>query len=324
MRYYISFDGGGSKLQGVLFDSEYRIRSTAKAGGVNRFVHTAQESEENIRQCVRELLQKAGAPVPEIEALYTSQGDDYIREVRRFVPCNRTVDCGEGPLGLLTSGLTSGICALSGTGSDIFYVKDGRILDILGGWGYVLGDLGSGFWIGRQAVCSMFHYVEGTREATLLHRKIGEEHGIHNKDELFRAIYGKTSPAYYIASFCKTVGHAAQQGDPESVALLEEAGETLAGRVCQMVEKHGLPADTPVCTAGSVFRYCGAMRRRFERELKTRLPKACIRHPMFEPVIGGILFCMMENGEALSRERVQAMKENYDPFSITEGGITIC
>lgn len=318
MSYYISFDGGGSKLQGVLFDSQYRILSTAKSGGVNPFVHSEEESEENIRQCVKMLLEEADVEIPEIESLYTSQGDDYRKVVREFVPCRRAVDCGEGPFGLLTSGLTSGICALSGTGSDIFYVKDGRILDILGGWGYVLGDLGSGFWIGREAACSMFHYMEGTRPASLLHKKIEEEHGIHDKMDMFRTIYRQTSPAYYVASFCTTVGHAAREGDPESIALLEEAGETLAGRVCQMMEKYHLPVDTPVCTAGSVFRYCDAMRQKFESTLRARLPKAGIYHPMFEPVVGGILFCMMEKGEPLSQEKVRSFQSSYHLFWIAQ------
>lgn len=316
MSYSISFDGGGSKLLGVLFDDRYRILSTARSGGVNCFVHTEEESEENIRHCVKNLLAEAGAEIAEIEALYTSQGDDYAKVVREFVPCRRTVNCGEGAFGLLTSGLTSGICALSGTGSDIFYVKDGVILDILGGWGYVLGDLGSGFWIGREAACSLFHFMEGTRPVSLLHQKLMQEHGIHDKMDMFRVIYRQASPAYYVASFCTTVGHAAQEGDPESIALLKEAGNTLARRVCQMIEKHRLPEDTPVCTAGSVFRYCKDMRLAFETTMQSYLPKAAIHHPMYEPVIGGILYRMMENGVPLSEDTVRSFQAAYQPFWI--------
>ena len=52
MKYYIAFDGGGTKLQGVLFDETYTVLSSGLSGGVNGTVHTAAEADRHIEECL--------------------------------------------------------------------------------------------------------------------------------------------------------------------------------------------------------------------------------------------------------------------------------
>ena len=54
MKYYIAFDGGGTKLQGVLFDETYTVLAFGLSGGVNGTVHTAAEADRHIEECLWE------------------------------------------------------------------------------------------------------------------------------------------------------------------------------------------------------------------------------------------------------------------------------
>lgn len=78
--------------------------------------------------------------------------------------CNRFLSAGEGSVGVLVCGIDTGLCALSGTGSDVFYVRNGIEEDVIGGWGYLLSDDGSGVWIGQQALRHMMRVFERLEE----------------------------------------------------------------------------------------------------------------------------------------------------------------
>ena len=58
MRYYMAFDGGGTKLQGILFDEDCRLLSSARTEGVNTTVRSREQAEENVRACIRALLNR--------------------------------------------------------------------------------------------------------------------------------------------------------------------------------------------------------------------------------------------------------------------------
>lgn len=316
MRYYLAFDGGGTKLQGVLFDEDYRILSSAKSGGVSGTIHSRDEVDHNIRACVEELFRSAGRTVPSIETVYSSQPSRYQVVLQEFLVCNRFRVCGEGTLGILTSGLTSGICALSGTGSDVFYVKDGVETDVLGGWGYALGDPGSGFAIGQSALDLLLLRSEGIRAPTILDEIILKREPLFDKGAIISTVYSQPSPAHYIASFCKCVNEAAQSGDEASREILYEAGAVLAKQAAKLADKHHLPDNVPYCTTGSVFRHCIPARQGFEETLGKIISSPYICHPMFEPVIGGVLYCMFENGEPLNEANYDELKENCKRFCI--------
>lgn len=316
MRYYLSFDGGGTKLLGILFDEQYQILACARAGGVNATLHGAQEIRQNIRQCVGELLERSGCDIPAIETAYASQGSCYQETIEEFLPCKGVHICGEGVLGVLTCGLTTGICALSGTGSDVFYIKDGDQIDVLGGWGYALGDPGSGHDIGRRALELVVRQMEGVRSPSILDEVILEDCGLDTKDKLMPAIYGQPSPVHYVASFCRSVNEAARRGDAEAKEILVTSGQILAKQAILLLKKHRLTQEIPFCTTGSVLRHCALVRSGFEETLRREFPSAQILYPIFEPVIGGLLYCMLQNGEAPGKSFYNALTQMCQSFQL--------
>jgi len=138
--------------------------------------------------------------------------------------------------------------------------------------------------------------LSGIDRPTLLHKMIMDETGLTTQNEVFEKVYKSDSTAAFVGSFCKTVNAAAMQGDRTAVKILEKAGEKLAKQACDMMKKHYLPVNTPLCVTGSVFRYCNIMRSSFLETVREDYPGIDFRPPLYQPVIGGMILCLMKEG----------------------------
>ena len=318
MRYYIAFDGGGSKLQGILFDETGRVLNTGLSGGINSNVHSLDAVQQHVEDCVAQLFAGLENPPAEIEGLISSQyTSEYRTEVERYAPCRDLLGGGEGLLGVLACGVANGLCALAGTGSDVFLIRNGKNVDTIGGWGYLLGDDGSGVWIGVHAARELARATGGMVPKSLMTDMLEEAFQIHSSGDLIREVYGrKESPAFYLGSFCKVVQQAAELGDATAIRILRESGEALARQAELLIEKHNLGSTLPMCLTGSVLRHCRAMREGFSAYLRKRYPELKIIRPKFEPVVGAVILGLLHSGKTLDEALLEMLSESCKVFRI--------
>ncbi|MGH2575585.1 MAG: BadF/BadG/BcrA/BcrD ATPase family protein, partial [Ignavibacteria bacterium] len=77
---------------------------------------------------------------------------------------------------------------IAGTGSILYFLNNqGKIIRI-GGWGRYLGDEGSGYWIGKEALNKLTKYYDGRGRKTILSKVIEKEYGII-RDNIIEKIY---------------------------------------------------------------------------------------------------------------------------------------
>ena len=95
-----------------------------------------------------------------------------------------------------TTGNSRGICCIIGTGSNITYFDGTRIHESKHGLGYILGDEGSGTYIGRQLITNFLYGTmpEELSEAFYSKYKI-------DKELIIKKVYQEPSPNFYLASF---------------------------------------------------------------------------------------------------------------------------
>ena len=319
MRYYLALDGGGTKLQGILFDEEGTILSTGLSGGVNGNVHSREDVEAHFRECMQQLFSIANKPAV-IDAIYISQGvRNGLNILQEFAEIKEIIAAGEGTIGLLACGIQNGICSLSGTGCDTFYVKDAKERNVYGGWGYMMSDDGSGVWVGSQAARYWILKKRGIAKPTIMTDLFDQERPeLALNGDMIEAVYRHHSPAYYLGTYCPLVNRAAKAGDEVAIDILKRGGLLLADGAIQLIESLDLPEDYPIGTTGSVFRFCKPLREAFEAQMHKKYPKRKIYRPRFEPVVGAMIYGLIQVGHTLDENMMQRLEETCRAYRITD------
>jgi glucosamine kinase len=95
-----------------------------------------------------------------------------------------------------TAGNSKGICCIIGTGSNITYFDGSKIHESKHGLGYILGDEGSGTWLGKQLITS---FLYGKMPADLSD-SFNKNYKI-DKESIIKHVYQQPAPNFYLASF---------------------------------------------------------------------------------------------------------------------------
>src|SRR4029450_7542857 len=91
------------------------------------------------------------------------------------------------------------IVIICGTGS-IAYGRNGEgVAARAGGWGHIIGDEGSGYWIGRQAVQAVMRDADGRGPATRLTKQVLAPFAVPSASGLVHIVYGPHSTNRTIA-----------------------------------------------------------------------------------------------------------------------------
>ncbi len=145
-----------------------------------------------------------------------------------------------------------GVIVTSGTGS-IAFGKNAAGEEIrAGGWGWLLGDEGSAWWIGREALRSVLSMKEGGRE-TSLSEPILSQLKINDPYEILSVVYKDRFERGSVSNLSELVFVAAGAGDEVALDILRQAGREL-GKIAVMVARRlSIPArDLEVALMGGV------------------------------------------------------------------------
>ncbi len=180
-----------------------------------------------------------------------------------------------------------GIVVVSGTGSIAYGVDPEGRSARSGGWGPLLGDEGSAFWLGHAAVRQGVRAADGRGPATSLYDRIRERVGVEDTAGLVEWFYDQELSRDRVARLASVVEEAAREGDGAASDLLNQAAGHLA-RAARSVERQlGFPDDGyPVVLAGGAFRACPSLYARLEAGLD--LPEARVVRLEAEPATGAV------------------------------------
>ncbi len=298
MARYISFDGGGTKLNGMMFDEGMNLLGAGHAGGINTTQASLEDCCANMRACLDQML--AGGVPDVVDAVYyTGVGHFKLLcgEVASRTRVTEFIGIGEAQGGLLAGALREeGMLALSGTGSDACYIgPNGR--SVVGGWGPILGDDGSGSWIGQQALRAAVRMINGWGEDTLLLGLIREEWKVDDDWKMVPIVHRSAAPFRQVAMLTPLVGRAAAQNDKVALDILREAGHLMALQTKALIRRAGLgPDQLDVTLCGGAWKSHPAMFEAYCGELTAQYPTLTARRPMFEHVCAGPVRFLLDRG----------------------------
>lgn len=148
-----------------------------------------------------------------------------------------------------------GILLIAGTGSMV--VASGAQLPPIrvGGWGEMIGDEGSGYWIGREALGRTAEALDGRGDARAFAAAVIAELGISGDnamDGLLGWLAGLQHPRSEIAALSRLVSRLAEAGDPAAEAILDAAIGHLALLIETGRHRAALSATAPWSAFGGV------------------------------------------------------------------------
>ncbi len=316
MKYYLAIDGGGTKLNAILFDENIDRIAQATAGGTNGNFATAEVIRGNMEACIGKIFD--GRTIGEIECVYGVVIGDFdllFEVIERHAHIKRKVNIGESMLCANSSGVfDNGVIALGGTGSDVFLIENGKLSHVFGGFGAFIGDDGGGYYLGRLALRAAIAEIENRGAHTLLTEMITEALGGGDLRERIFDIYTRGAVVREIAQLTRVVGKAASCGDEIAKQCLIENGKALAVQTNAMIEKYRLPNTYPVRVVGGCFKSHPLMWRSFYDEVHRAHPDFDISPALFEPVAGCIAHYLHEQKGELSDDDIARIFDKYPEF----------
>lgn len=261
----LALDAGGSTTRALVLDPAGRPLARAGSGPGNPSAVGVETALGSLRDAVGQALAGAGVTGGDVRStVLATAGSD------RLVPLDRLVDhLGLDPgapfrrvsdlLAMFHSATDhdTGAALVAGTGSVAARVRDGALERVVGGNGWLLGDAGAGFWMGREVARAVTADLDGTGPATALTPALLAEFGLVDDrrpregrafvlGEIVDLVYG-TDPVRLarLAPACFAVAAA---GDPVARSVVAAAQEELASLV------RAVDGPGPLVVGGGVWR----------------------------------------------------------------------
>ncbi|AZG44639.1 N-acetylglucosamine kinase [Gordonia insulae] len=170
------------------------------------------------------------------------------------------------------------------------------------GWGHLVGDAGSGYWIGREGLDAALRAFDGRGPATVLERSATDEFG--DLPELYMVLQGDPDRVARTARFARTVDEAARSGDVVAIDINHRAAAELAGSVRAALARSGFGADVParVSWMGKVLGRNERIRERFVDLMRSAGPDVTVAEPHGEPLDGVALLLDLPADHPLAGE----------------------
>ncbi|PSL37083.1 N-acetylglucosamine kinase-like BadF-type ATPase [Labedella gwakjiensis] len=186
---------------------------------------------------------------------------------------------------LAANGTATGAMLAVGTGVVILAVSETSVAKV-DGWGYLVGDVGSGFWIGRSGLDAAMRAFDGRGEPTVLEAAARDRFGA--LDELYMVIQGDERRVSIVASFARTVIESAAAGDVVALRVVRAAAAELAHSATTALRRTGWVPGTPtrVGAVGAPVTRSALMKGALAAALATEAPGAQLASPLGEPIDG--------------------------------------
>ncbi|MEK6648747.1 MAG: BadF/BadG/BcrA/BcrD ATPase family protein [Actinomycetota bacterium] len=279
---YLGIDAGASSTKWALLDSEGTVKegtSLSMDGHINR-----EESKTRMIAVLKEI--EAVAHPQKVTAIYAGITgiSETVEGAAATVEIFRSV-FGRARLELVTDielgyrthlDFGEGIFLYAGTGSIALHINKNREIIRAGGWGYLLGDEGGGYWIGREAIRKVLFRIES--QSPIAPNSFEERILIFmdclDWKDIKSFVYSHERSK--MASIAQHVIELAQEGDGTALEILQEAAGYLADLVWRLEKNLGMEGK-PVVFAGGLSTENNPLLQALNRKLGAQVRVSNIR-----------------------------------------------
>lgn len=300
MEYYVGVDGGGTKTRIVLLDKYLKLHAEEEIEASNLVITDSTKILNKLKRILKGYLARynvhgIGFGIAGID----TEQDRIVFEQKMAAnyPDIIVRVCNDGVASLI-GGLNyrSGILINAGTGSIAVGVDQKGNIYRAGGWDYLLGDEGSGYWIGKKLIqAAIDDYDSGYADTNII-RVVKQFFQIRTLKELINIVYSKNKNKDIIAQLAQETAELALNGDIRAKRIYESAGKELAKLVNKVYHQGEFDIPAPLTYNGSIFKSFPFFKEPFFKYLNERKVIFNWQSPMYPAEIGAVLM-VMRGGE---------------------------
>ena len=302
--HVLGIDAGGTKTVCLLADADGRILAERRGGGANLQAVGELEVEKVLYGVMTATLAEyeGGSEDPplrtELGAIClgiagVDRPDDSrtIHAIMKRIGFKTPVVVVNDALVALVAGAGEGpgVVVVAGTGSIAYGRSAAGLAARAGGWGYLLGDEGGGFWIGRAALSAVLRQFDERGPATLLTELTLTQMQLASPGDLVHQVYYRDVHRHSIAALAAIVHQAAVAGDAVAAEILSRAGVELASAAASVIGRLNMRGEAfPIILAGGIFQGVPSLVGDVSARLLEAAPRSEIRRLEVEPAVGAV------------------------------------
>lgn len=197
-----------------------------------------------------------------------------------------------------------GIVVIAGGGSIGYGVNAEGREALAGGLGFLLGDDGSAWYLGLQAIIAATRANDGRGPETALLPFVREHYGLDSIREIARVIYAADFVRSAVSGIAPEVVRIAET-DGVAREIVVSAGEKLAEIALAVARQLHAPGDAiDMFPTGGVFAAGPLIAEPFESRIREQWPEAVIRAPQFAPVYGALFQAIRALGAPITPDLI--------------------
>ena len=297
--HVLGIDAGGTKTVCLLANERGEILAQSRASGANLQVMGEFGVEKILHRVMDETLGdhdiRLDAICLGIAGVDRPRDAQTIKDImRRIGQKTPTVVVNDALVALVAgAGEQAGVVVVAGTGSIAYGHDSEGHAARAGGWGYLLGDEGGGFWIGRAALSAVVRQFDQRGPATLLTELVLKQMQLSTPAEVIHAIYERGLQRHAIAGLAGVVQKAMEEGDAVAGEILDRAATELAAAAASVVTRLGMRGDVfPTVLSGGMFKGIPSLAANVTTRLAEVAPRSEVRRLEIEPANGAVTLAL--------------------------------
>ena len=314
--HVLGVDGGGSATRCVIMTTWGEALATAEAGPSNPITVGAEKALSNILEAVDEASARCGVHEFLASRLGVA-GTDRSRLRQELLEGMRgsfgdTAIVSDAASALAGgTGCRPGLVVIAGTGSIAYGENPLGETARAGGWGWRLGDEGSGYTIGLKAIMAALRAHDDRAPETLLKEKIVSHLGLDGIEGIVDWVYEPGREPRDIAYLVPMVREAEAAGDEAAALVMAEAGAELGLVANAVIRRLGLEGGFPVSLNGGVFKQPSGYIMAFEETVRREAPECALIEPRMPPLLGSGLLALKAVGVTVDEALLQKVEKSY-------------
>ncbi|MBD3207117.1 hypothetical protein GF319_12350 [Candidatus Bathyarchaeota archaeon] len=315
--FVLGVDGGGSGTRCSVVSLDGLFIASGTGGPSNPITVGVDKSRNNIMRAVDEVIKKTGigglkASVLGIAGTDRSKlRDELLNTLPDSLGEKEIVSDAKSALAGATA-CRHGVIVVAGTGSIVYGENQVGQTARAGGWGWRLGDEGSGYTIGRNAIISILKAFDGRGPDTNLTQQVLNKLGLNRVEDIIDWAYSQCREPRDFARLVPTVREVANQGDEVANLVLAEAGGEL-GLVAQaVIRRLNLVEEFPIAFNGGVFQKSGPYTIALEEVIRRQAPECYFISPRFNADIGSCLLALKKLGVEITYDILRRLETSLE------------